>query len=319
MRYFLFLLLACLTAFAASLGDPAYSQRHTGYCDDAKSTAETLDCVNRHKKAAQEALNKAYTDLVAPRPDGEKEPVESAAVKKDDDPPLLGQAQQNWIAYRDAQCQWEASLAENPSLERVYELSCLSEMTQARAGLLQSIKGQEETETPREFGTNPRWMNVLAEDNPDVFWLYGGGVSGDLDCDGVDEHAVAGISLSAIQIAEELQASGKLHSAEAVIAVAENPVNGKPGVSLMTIPILEAQNDTGSHLCNVQMTLAYLQQNDGQEKDKPESGALPTPVKKPPLCQSVLQISDKICGPLALRWDGQNYVFDGAEEIKNNH
>ena len=169
MRYFLILLFVCVLAFSASYNGPAYSQRHTGYCDQAASTADALDCVNRHNKDTQEILSTVFKEII----DGQEGEVKAK----------LSEAQKNWIIYRDAQCQWEAGLSETPSLRRVYELSCLTDMTERRIKLLESVKMQ------------PRWMNALAHDYPDIYWRYGEWQSADLNCDEEDEQIMTGLSV----------------------------------------------------------------------------------------------------------------------------
>lgn len=302
-----FVLIAVLASSVANSG-PAYAQRHSGYCDHAESTAAALECVNRHKKDAQDGLSEVYQSLY----NTQKEQNPDAAA-------LLGTAQKDWIAYRNAQCSWESALAQSDSLTRIYELSCLTALTELRAKMLSSIKGREESPAPPEFSASPRWMNVVTQDNPEVFWHFGDWVRADLDCDGESENIMTGLRLTEtvrgtqsengkVNTAESSREAeiNKLYSPEVVIAVAENPVTGKPKVALLSAPV---RPRTGQDMtfCAPHLTMAVANLPVPEKKaapgtESPEAGAGTQ-------CKAGIQLSDMICKPVHLYWTGEDYAL----------
>lgn len=278
MKRYIFYCLSVYTAFVltAAAAMPAQAQRHEGYCDGSRTTADALACVNRHKADVQKRLNSIFDEakkLSGGRQSG----------------PLLTAAQNAWITYRDAQCAWESGLAENPSLERIYELSCVTLLTNLRADLLATTLETESNGQPREFGATPRWMNVLIHDHPDIFWKFGRWQHANLDCAGPEEQAVLGVRFSAAE------------TADIVLAVAENPLTGKPSTQIMSLPVRpekaegKPEEKAGLFLCATDITLSRVPYND---KDG----------TAPPACHAI-RVDDRKCAPLYLYWDGQEYRF----------
>lgn len=282
-RAILFFLLAVSVLFAGAYGVRA--QGHAGYCDDTRTTADALDCVNRHKQDVQERLNDIYNRLTADQ-------VEDSIA-------LLGTAQQNWIAYRNAQCTWESALTTNPSLKRIYELSCITLLTNLRADILATTLVREETGEPREFGASPRWMNVLVHDYPDIFWRYGKWLQADLDCDGAEEHVITGVKI--LPASDSRQEAGL----ELVVALTKNPVVGRPKPRIFHIPIDKDHQDVG--LCNASVTMAltvnpaFLPENDSENVDDDKGAVAPSS------CKTALQVIDEVCAPVTLYWTDGDY------------
>ena len=226
MRYFLITLLVCLTAFAAVFNGPAWSQYNNGSCEQADSTAANLECINRHYQIMQDKLKTVF---------------KKAGGQDEAAGPLLGAAQKDWLVYRDSQCKWEAELPKVPALKRVYELSCLTALTEKRIAVLQAAVKHEQADKPREFGAQPRWMNALAHDYPKTFWRYGEWKSADMDCDGEDDAIMTGIDVA--QVAEEATGDGKDSGDETraeiavVVAISDNPPAGRPKARLLKIPV----------------------------------------------------------------------------------
>ncbi len=277
---------------------PAHAQRQFDYCAQARSTAATLDCVNRQYGDTQEALSILFSEL--------------SAAQSDEARTLLGAAQKNWILYRDEQCGWEAGLAETEALRRIYELSCLTALTERRTTLLRSIMAQQKEGAPREFGAQPRWMNALAHDYPDIFWRYGESLTADLDCDGEDEQILRGLAVSPMQesvtIGENGVAESVRNDLEIVIAVSDNPVAGRPRARLFRIPVHEPAGDPAAadghenavpHICRVRVAVNLL--NDRRD-DAAETGN--------EQCAPRLRIADRICTSLTLFWNGEAYVLE---------
>jgi len=90
-----------------------------GLCDDARSTAETMECLNQRNQNAQDKLNAIYNDLklMNIEPDAQK---------------MMDATQQKWVEYRNEHCVWESSLPTVSALKRLYELSCQAELTRQR-------------------------------------------------------------------------------------------------------------------------------------------------------------------------------------------
>lgn len=281
MRFFI-VSITIFFVFAAVLSPSAQAQRHAGYCDHTKSTAETLDCVNRHNNDTQARLSRVYKKLLAAQDDTAKA--------------LLDTAQNSWLAQRDAQCAWEKSKAPAPGLERIYELSCLSAQTQSRVTLLRDLlPAGDEDSTPPEFSASPRWMNVLSYDYPDIFWRTGTTLQGDTDCDGEIEHIITGIALKETKNDAENSGQKKFTSA-LVIAIAKNPVTGRPKVSLTRIPLTD-DLQTSPRFCAATPSLSMLAESSSENGNSTENGA----------CLAAIEARAPGCVSLKLHWDGKAY------------
>ena len=221
LSFFCFPLLICVVFVGTA------QAQHMGFCDSATSTADMMSCVKMHKDDAQADLSKAY-DLMASSLSGE----EKAAFDK---------VQEKWLAFRDAQCGWEADQTKLDALRKVYELSCVANLTELRIMDLKTFIEDGESQVPREFGNKPRWMNVLARDYPETFWRYGDARDIDMDCDGRNEWVMGGVRIKgegkAAQKGEPGGASAVPGAVSVVVAIAENPVVGRPRVDLLDFPV----------------------------------------------------------------------------------
>jgi len=97
-------------------------------CANAQTTAEMRDCAGQEYQKADAALNKSYRDLMA---------------KLDDDgqKSALKAAQQAWIKYRDANCEFAAYQNRGGTIYPVVYTGCLTSTTTARTKeLLQMLK-----------------------------------------------------------------------------------------------------------------------------------------------------------------------------------
>lgn len=285
----------------------AYAQRHKGYCDSVESTADMQSCVNTHNEAAKEKLNSVYKDLVDHIGKEEVSAVSSA--------------QKEWREFRDTQCAYEASLTPNEALRRVYELSCLTELTEDRSHHLAALKAREESGMPWELGDQPRWVNILTNKYPHVYWRYGEWMSVDLNCDDRKEDVMIGLDVKSGQEQSTL-----------IIAVADNPVTGKPKASLFKVPLYSEIPDTAPvtegaeekiHLCGADVKLALISNPQIEYTDQTEtlsaqdeiaSGQAETTTapaqKKPALCSAAIQIIDSQCKPLQLYRGAEKYRVD---------
>ncbi len=271
--------------FLLGLHQNAYAQGHSFYCSHATSTAASQKCLQRHLDASQKRLNGIYQEL--------NKTVEGNALA------ALKELQASWLVYRDAECSWEASLSENPSLKRVNELSCLARVTDDRADIL-SVALQDEkvaddqVETQREYGAFPRWMNVVAKQAPKVTWNYKDRTRFDLDCDGDDEFIMTGLSY---------KESGEptLHTVMYHVALSENPPIGKPTVKMFDFPVLAEGNGVCSVTPNMSFIAGRPEPSDNDEQNS--------------VCTARLMLKSKSCQDQVIYWSGEEYALEKALEI----
>lgn len=101
-------------------------------CADAQTTVEMRNCAGKEYKKADAELNTVYKQLMATLSGKEHQ----AALRS---------AQQSWLKYRDANCEFEAFLNRGGTIYPVVYTSCLTTMTRARTKeLLEQKAAQEE-------------------------------------------------------------------------------------------------------------------------------------------------------------------------------
>lgn len=272
---------AILAAVCFFASVPVRAQEHFGYCEDITNTSEALACVNRHKEDAQIRLNMVFVDLAKTMQDT---PADREALQD---------SQNAWLSYRDDHCVFAAKRAGTPALERIYELSCITDLTEQRAELLAMSLYQGAREQPREFGTFPRWMNVLAHENPGTFWRYGKRLEMDFDCDGQAEEVLTGVAVSPARA--DAEATGI--QADLVVAISSNPPTGRPQAHVLTFQL----RGGGTGFCSPLVTLAPVA---GLEREH---------------CSPALKISDDVCFETVLRWTGTRFEEDAASKSGNDN
>jgi uncharacterized protein YecT (DUF1311 family) len=248
----------------------------SGHCAAATSTGDILACVNRHRQDAQIRLNMVFVDLM--------KSLESEAVQD-----RLHEAQNAWLIYRDDQCAFERMHAETPALERIVELSCIATLTEARAELLAMALYHRASGKPREFGTFPRWMNVLSHDYPDVFWRYHNSLETDLDCDGQKDMILSGVSI--IGNAQNKDAP----EVKVVLAVSTNPPTGRPETEILRFPVKTGAGEEYS-FCDpaVKIRAGEAQGNTN--------------------CSAALFVEDGQCSAFRIIHDGTGYMAAGSAQ-----
>lgn len=287
------ILLSFMSSFF--LATPIMAQGHDLYCEKAESTAAIQKCLTQHLASAQQRLNKIYQDL--------------SAKQEGDNAKALAALQQQWLAYRDAECTWEAAQPEEAALKRTNELSCMARLTDDRADILSTaLMDAKDLSQPREYGSFPRWMNVVAKSKSDVFWDYRNRMSADLNCDGEQEKLMWGVSL--IEVKEpkngELPQT-KPYNTSVTIAIGDNPVIGKPSVQFITLPVLSVEG--AESVCDHHITLRVAEVEKGNVESDAE-GVL----QEKALCQTVLQVNEKKCGVKSILWTGKTYALEIKEE-----
>jgi len=286
MRSFFVTIAVCMLLIVLSAQGPALSQNRTGFCDKVKSTAESMECINRHMQSEQERLNEAYKQYSEEKSEEEKSDINTA--------------QQAWVAYRDAQCAWEASQADPPALARLHELSCLTALTKYRADFLSALSETKDTGegASHEFSERPRWMNVLTHDHPDIFWRYGSRQSADLNCDGEDEEFITGLT-----IAPRIENTNTNHisfSGKIILAALKNPVAGKPKSEIFELPV--TAEGTGPHVCSTDVHIEVTSRENVDTKTS---------------CKAALRINDPVCPPVWFYRDGDNYTLEQESNLAN--
>lgn len=152
-----------------------------GYCSKAETTADIVQCVNKHHEAEQEKMANLFKEI-------------EANANDEDFMQKLEKNQQDWIAFRDDLCQIEGDMFKGGSLARVQQLDCYALMAQQRNRHLLTIMTSLEPTYIPEYSNPPRWVNVLVRDYPDMYWGFGAAKTLDTDCDGQDENLVQGLS-----------------------------------------------------------------------------------------------------------------------------
>jgi uncharacterized protein YecT (DUF1311 family) len=114
-------LLSCaMLIIFAGLSGPAEPQKTQDPCANAQTTVEMRDCTGREYKQADDELNRVYRQLVARigNDEGRKTALKSA--------------QQDWIKYRDANCDFASYLNRGGTIEPVVRYNCMTGMTVSR-------------------------------------------------------------------------------------------------------------------------------------------------------------------------------------------
>ncbi len=278
---FLFMLIGMFITLSSA---QVLAQKAFDHCKNAEHTADILTCLNKRSDASAAKLNKVY------------ERVEAA--QSADMIALLKLAQAEWIKYRDGQCGWAKVQAENESLYRIEELSCLITLAEQRREVLEqfSASAGEEGKIDEEQMTFPRWMNVVAHQNPAVYWRYGDHVSADLNCDGQDEEILLGQTMKAVANNEGETAHYTPHS---VLAVVSNPAMGKPEAAIVPLEMVASEGK----VCAPKISFIASEKADPARGEE-DAGAVV------PRCTATLEIAAKGCASQTLRWMGGKYVFD---------
>ncbi len=294
MRFAPFLLLFVI--FIAAMHSDLNAGQAFNHCDDAQSTADEMGCVKRRYDDAQERLNAIFQEVMQEQ-DQNKDKAQ--AVRS---------AQNDWISYRDKECIWETDQVETESLRRLEELSCLTILTEQRAELLEETFGEQQEKEIKEYSAFPRWMNVVADENPGIFWRYGNRLSVDLDCDGQEEEIMVGQEIQRNNTPSE---GVSPYTVKTVLVAAKNPVAGKPQARLLQVNLLSDQKD--GHLCNPNVKLSVIDYPD-ITKTAISTDENDTDQKEQPQCAQALKIQSGGCFPLILLWNEGDYKFQSVEE-----
>ncbi len=302
MRVFIILSAFCFMFFVPS---SSQAQGHSAFCGQAESTAASQSCLKRHLDSAQRKLNKVYNNLT--------NKLEGDNLEE------LKELQKTWLRYRDAECMWEAGRTSTPSLKRVNEMSCMARVTEDRLDLLTiALSDNSEEGVQREYGSFPRWMNVVAKDYPAVSWTYGKRSRFDLDCDGEEEFVMQGFTTKEKKLAKEdknedekegeKSASSLIFEKSVVVVIAQNPPTGRPSAKIFTFPVLNTEGE--NTVCSDAVTIEYAQ------KPKVETDGEQEGVEEPMVCGAYLKVKNKGCAPKIISWTGKEFVLEIEDKIE---
>jgi len=114
------LILAAVLCMAAGLVAQTRNQvpQIPKECEDTVTTADMRSCESARYETAQRELRVAYQELMEHLDAGRKEKLRTA--------------QDAWLRYRDANADFQASLAKGGTLAPLIKISSLTEMTRAR-------------------------------------------------------------------------------------------------------------------------------------------------------------------------------------------
>lgn len=306
MQVFRFTLLLCALTIAGA--GNAVAQHYIKDCAHAKTVADTMACVKKRADDAQSELNELYKLAINNQQKNGKT--------------SLGETQQGWFAYRDAQCSWEAAQAETGH-EKIYEFSCIAALTEERIAVLRAMNDLATSDKPREFSSHPRWMNALAGDYPDVFWRYNQWVQADIDCDDEEEEVMTGISMKYDKngnpyfrspdkdSVKEGFYAGPLYRGEAVIAVSDNPRTGLSKTTLFRLPI--GKDADSLYFCDMPQSIEAITETGDDQNEYAKADSESDLAEKSPdagACAMRLQVSDGNCPPAFIYWDGSKYQLE---------
>ena len=119
-----------LLCFLMLTGVAAQNQQTPDPCDNAQTTVEMRDCAGKEYQKADAELNQVYKQLMASLSDR----AHQASLRT---------AQQAWLKYRDANCEFDAFENLGGTIYPVVYNSCLAAMTRARTKELREQMEQE--------------------------------------------------------------------------------------------------------------------------------------------------------------------------------
>jgi uncharacterized protein YecT (DUF1311 family) len=140
---------AVLAAFVATQAHAAPQFKVD--CSDPQSNSEMKFCTEVELKRADAELNEVYQQaLTAAREGYRKMHGELGYENMPDSEAVLRKAQRAWVAFRDANCDYQYQVYYGGSLAGLSFLACKSDMTKARVHELKAMmNGGEEPSPPQ--------------------------------------------------------------------------------------------------------------------------------------------------------------------------
>jgi uncharacterized protein YecT (DUF1311 family) len=245
-----------------------------GYCSNAQTTADLVKCISNYLDTENKRLEDIYSVI-------QKE-------RNDDLTQKLRDNQNRWITYRDEICALEGLAYKGGSLQRVQELDCRARMAANRIDNLQVfLDGLDGSSVP-EYSNPPRWINVLVNDYPEIYWALGKAEMTEADCDGVHEYIVQGVR----------------DNGNHVIAIADSELTGRPDITLLSYNNKNAE-------CGMDVTYMSLALPQTKPMEGDETNAQ---------CDRKIIIETKQCGRYLIEKNetGSGYNLTPYEEQEYN-
>ncbi|MEZ5918398.1 MAG: lysozyme inhibitor LprI family protein [Alphaproteobacteria bacterium] len=294
MRFSIFSI--CLYVFALLHIPAAQADSRFSYCKKGESTADVMACAKKRYEDAQDALDRIFEQGLSG--------LDFA------DTQLYRAAQKGWVAYRDRECAWQARQADSESLKRIEELSCLKTVTERRTAALQAALNEQKDKNtaitpvaPESEGT-PLWMNVLAGENPDIYWRYGDRIEADMNCDGITEHIMAGLKTPS-----GTMGTGQDQQITALIGISESPPIGRPRTYVIEPPAAHASQTEKESLpsCGTTLLLKILER---PAPDIDEIQGAETQETTQPFCAAALLVERARCPLATIYWNGNSFEVE---------
>jgi len=127
MKKITFIITVALCLSFALKVSPANAQTRKDPCANAQTQVDMNECQGREYKKADAALNAVYKQLMAKTQD---DAGELAALKA---------AQQAWIKFRDADCEFESYENKGGTIYPLVYSGCLTTLTQERTKQLRQL------------------------------------------------------------------------------------------------------------------------------------------------------------------------------------
>lgn len=283
MRPFLSFCVAGLCLF--SLSAAAQPPQKDGFCLNATDTAQTISCLNKELTFRQTALNDAYNTLI------------TEAKENEDTIAALKATQNSWLAYRDAECSREKSWRSGQALSRVYELSCLSQLTRNRLQRLKRGRDAKDDNTPPEFTPYARWQTLIIKNYPKTYWGFTKSASFDSNCDNTVDSITPGLRFID---------HDKEQAQQAVFAIAHLKETGRPDIHIFESDALTGQclsqytiDDTKGH---IELSDNH---NDPEDTNNPQNKE----------CHLYINFANPECPSLTLEWNEEEGVYKNIEPL----
>lgn len=199
----------CLTPSLAHSQSANETTTEVSFCAQATDTAQTIACLSKELDFRQTELNNKFIEL-------QKSHESEGATS-------LTEVQSKWLAYRDAECSREKSWRSGEALSRAYELSCLSQLTQARLQRLNKELDAKDNSTYPEFTPTARWQTIIINEYPATFWNFSKSFAIDSNCDNIKDNITPGV---------KLMNSDEAYVKRAVFAIAHLKETGRPEIHL---------------------------------------------------------------------------------------
>jgi uncharacterized protein YecT (DUF1311 family) len=199
----------------------AYEDGNKGYCQNAETTADLMECIGTRYDNEILRMNSLYDELINTADD-----IEGYVAS-------LQANQNNWISYRDEICDLSGRIYEGGSLQRIETISCMARITSERSDHFENMLSAFDTSKIPVYASPPRWTNALIHDYPDIFWAFGQAKDADMDCDGIDEKVVIG-----------LQQMPTDKTMQKYMAIADSEKTGRPNIFLKPFDLEESCTPT---------------------------------------------------------------------------